>query len=508
MELRYSTRRASATALAAGALAMGALAAARPLLAGIVSVGVVTVSLAVVTVERMPRAFIVSLGALLSGYAFFGRSFAYLGAPPLYVGELVLTIGILALLVGSSLGPALRSPLIWLWLALALWGVARTVPYIDAYGMDALRDAVLWGYGAFALLVAAFLERSGYLPQVFQWYGRWLPWFTWWVPVSWAVTMFGEDRVPLLPGTTAPIIEFNPSCMAVHHAGIATFLLLGLHRGGAGPSRPRERRSDHLQWIVWFVGFCFILLRTRGGAVAGLAAIGFVLALRPAATRQIRLLAAFALMTTLAFFAFDLSFDTGGYRGKISPKEIAANFTSIVQPDKTDAAKRNGNKSWRLEWWNTILGYTVHGDLFWVGKGFGVNLADDDGFQVKPDHSLRSPHNGHLSFLARAGVPGAALWVLLQAGFAFILIQAYRRARRARDEWWQRVDIWILAYWMAFLINAAFDVFLEGPQGGIWFWSIFGFGIVAAEKQRRLFATARRQQVRSPAGLTRLGTVP
>jgi hypothetical protein len=32
-------------------------------------------------------------------------------------------------------------------------------------------------------------------------------------------------------------------------------------------------------------------------------------------------------------------------------------------------------------------------------------------------------------------------------------------------------------YWAAFLINATFDVFLEGPMGGIWFWSVFGTGI-------------------------------
>src|SRR5436190_5841527 len=317
MELRYSTRRASATAIAAGALAMGALAAARPLLAGIVSVGVVTVSLAVVTVERMPRAFIVSLGALLGGYAFFGRSFAYLGAPPLYVGELVLTIGILALLVTSGFGPALRSPLIWLWLALALWGAARTVPYIHIFGMDGFRDAVLWGYGAFAFLVAAFLERSGYLQQVFPWYGRWLPLFTWWVPVSWAATTLGAGRVPVLPGTTTPVVEFNPSCMAVHHAGIATFLLLGLHRGGTGPLRPRERRSDQLQWIVWFVGFCFIASWTRGGAVAAVASIVVVIFARPASVRRVGMLGLIALMVTLAFSAFDLSFDTGVYRGKI-----------------------------------------------------------------------------------------------------------------------------------------------------------------------------------------------
>ena len=26
--------------------------------------------------------------------------------------------------------------------------------------------------------------------------------------------------------------------------------------------------------------------------------------------------------------------------------------------------------------------YTVFGDYFWTGKGFGINLADDDGFQT------------------------------------------------------------------------------------------------------------------------------
>jgi len=25
--------------------------------------------------------------------------------------------------------------------------------------------------------------------------------------------------------------------------------------------------------------------------------------------------------------------------------------------------------------------YTIHGRYFWTGKGFGVNLADDDGFR-------------------------------------------------------------------------------------------------------------------------------
>jgi hypothetical protein len=30
---------------------------------------------------------------------------------------------------------------------------------------------------------------------------------------------------------------------------------------------------------------------------------------------------------------------------------------------------------------------------------------------------------------------------------------------------------------MAMLINASFDVALEGPMQGIWFWCLFGFGL-------------------------------
>ena len=77
-----------------------------------------------------------------------------------------------------------------------------------------------------------------------------------------------------------------------------------------------------------------------------------------------------------------------------------------------------------------ILDYTAFGDHFWTGKGYGINLADSDGFQVVWEGSpLRSPHNSHLTFLARSGVPGLALWALLQATVFFSLLRAYFRCR-------------------------------------------------------------------------------
>jgi hypothetical protein len=29
------------------------------------------------------------------------------------------------------------------------------------------------------------------------------------------------------------------------------------------------------------------------------------------------------------------------------------------------------------------------------------------------------------------------------------------------------------------MTNAAFDVFIEGPMGGIWFWTIYGIGLAS-----------------------------
>jgi hypothetical protein len=68
--------------------------------------------------------------------------------------------------------------------------------------------------------------------------------------------------------------------------------------------------------------------------------------------------------------------------------------------------------------------------------------------------------------------------------------------------------LWILAYWIAILVNGTFDVYLEGPPGGIWFWCVFGFGIAAVQVQRRLpargpveaTADGNAIQLSSPAG--------
>ena len=114
----------------------------------------------------------------------------------------------------------------------------------------------------------------------------------------------------------------------------------------------------------------------------------------------------------------------------VSADQIVQNIESIFT--NSDNENLAGSKEWRLLWWNTIIDYTIDGKYFWKGKGFGINLADDDGFQVEIDHSLRNPHNGHLTMLARGGVPMLALWAVCQLTLGYGLVSAAWSARRQR----------------------------------------------------------------------------
>ena len=163
-----------------------------------------------------------------------------------------------------------------------------------------------------------------------------------------------------------------------------------------------------------------------------------------------------------------------GLSRNVSVTQLVANLGSITGGDD---AQLDASKDWRLAWWTKIYGYTVDGPYFWVGKGFGVNLATDDGFQVDAEQSLRAPHSAHLEILARAGVPGLALWALLQLAFAAAILRAAAIARRIKEPAWIPLLGWVFVYWLAALVNGSFDVYLGGPQGGIWFWSMIGLGL-------------------------------
>lgn len=467
------------------ASALGVLAFRVPQMTLVGAAASVVFGLGLSAAGSLDRLFLGSLGLSLIGYAFLGRTFAYLGSFPVFVGEVVLGLGLLATIAQARRWTGSPSPLALGIAVYMLWGAIRTVPYFGTYGLDALRDAAAWGYALFAFLAYRSVITEGIIGRIPQWYARLLPWLLVWVSVALFLLSPSVRRLPF---------SVKPGDLAVHLAGAGAFLLSGLYVNTV--SKPgRLHLPERLLYLFWLLGCLFVLFFNRGGTLAILASVVVILLLRPIrAVRKIAWLGAVVLVATLASVVFDAKTEIRGREASVGA--IPRILSTISLPG---VSERRDTRKWRLDWWEKIWGYTVHGPYFWTGKGFGANLGTEDGFQVR-DGSLRSPHNGALSVLARSGVPGLAIWLVVQLAFAVGMVRAYFRALRAGSEHAAQLHLWILAYWLAALVNSCFDVYLEGPQGAIWFWSIVGFGMATQRGWKTRTAMQRAPDARWQLG--------
>jgi hypothetical protein len=111
---------------------------------------------------------------------------------------------------------------------------------------------------------------------------------------------------------------------------------------------------------------------------------------------------------------------------------------------------------------------------------WGLSTGFADGFQYGDSRDtapLRSPHNVHMTMLARAGVPGVTLWGAFLASWLCMVMHAMATAWLRGQTKWAGLFLFTGCWAMSFVINATFDVALEGPMQGIWFWCLVGFGI-------------------------------
>ena len=425
------------------------------------------------------RLYLGLLGLLLIGYAFGSRVFAYAGIGPIFVGEIVLISSLFVFVTGGITLSIFRSPIVWAIMLFALWGALNTFPYIGTYGQFALRDAVLWAYSIFALIAAATILRTGTLEKVLNWYGAWLPWFLVFVPVISFFTAVYWDRILTVFPLPIDRPTLKPGDIGVHLAGAAAFLALGLRNHFTSRPHKYRKAKEWLWWLFWTIGLMIAGSRSRGALLCMIIALAIVAVFR-VRTSVYKPISIFALVGIFAVIG-NISFSFGFVERAVSPVQILDNLVSVVSDDSHESLQ--GTKEWRLQWWTRIVDYTVFGENFWAGKGYGINLAKDDGF-LGDDPNLRSPHNGHLTVLARSGVVGLILWVALQGTVLWKLVIGHLQSKRERKDVLSRIYVWLIAYYFAFLINAGVDVYLEGPQGGIWFWCLIGFVIALTESHR------------------------
>ena len=405
---------------------------------------------------------------VLAGYVMMGKGFAYLGAPPLFVGELALLSGALVFfLLGSYLSSISTWPGLIL-TTLLVWTLIRTLPFIGTYGFDALRDSVLVVYGAFAFIVVSLvLEDVRRINVVIRYFAMLSVAFIFVTPITFSILWYSHELIPRWPGTPILIVWLKPGDVAVHLAGLTVFLL-------AGFGRPTLLRA-----VFMIAIFALISAASRSAMISFAlpVMVGCVLLGR---TRELIMFLVAASGVFIVWYVLEVAFlpyvEPGStLERSISARQIVENLLSVFGQSGTQT---EDTKLWRLYWWEIIIKDTIFGPNFWTGRGFGINLSIADGFQTTVNEApLRSPHNAHMTMLARAGVPGLFLWAMLMVTWFTMIGKTLLSTWRYRAEYESRVLIFTGCYVLAMLINSTFDVALEGPMQGIWFWCMMGFGI-------------------------------
>lgn len=422
----------------------------------------------------MVRAFEWTLLIVLMSYAFFDRGFAWFHVPgtPLFVGELTLAFGAATMMMHTApvMRAIRRSPAMRILLVFMAWGLGLLVLLGSQYGVDAIRDSVLWYYGAVSIFVVYLLVSNP--RRIRGWmtaFSKVIPWLLGWLFIAITLDSLLGSGPPFAPDSQVSIFSHSAGNSGVIAAICLVFIWLVDRDGRFYTPTMRLGLTATAGALLLFVA-----LKNRGGFVAG--AIGVVLILvflnRHRLDLVVILVGIATLLASVALVS-QVSVALFGAR-EISAEQFFENITSIVSPS-SGGHRQTSTTEWRLELWSRVLA-DVNSEFPITGYGPGPDLGKIYNVTTNVDVPLRNPHNSHVGVIARLGWVGFGLWVVLWSVWALLLLDL--RAKLARLG--RHAEAGLVALPMIgaamILVNAFFDPSIEGPQVGFWLWFLFGLG--------------------------------
>lgn len=420
----------------------------------------------------LQRLFLTCLFVLLTGYATMNKGFAYIGIPPLFVGEIVLLLGLLATLDARNIALILSDRVMVSVGLFMLWGAARTIPFLATTPFFALRDSVIWSYGLYAFCIVSALLSDRKSPiRLLTFFQNFATAFIYLFPICFFLTEIAGDSIPSWPDSNISIIELKIPDALVHISGIVALLMAGIVRS----SSPAK--------VVLMCGVLIGAARARSGFVAFVGAILLIGSLAPV-KRYLGIGFAIVMLAFGALWVSDLHIKLTNAR-ELSAQSITKGLEAITaintmgnwrngETVMREAGRLNGTVIWRAIWAGFLVEKTQR-EAPLAGFGFGRSL-NMPGLPLVVQRTTRSPHNGFVTIFARMGLVGLALWFGMLGVWFHAMISSNLRALRSGQFVWASIFMALPAYVLAALINACFDVSLEGPMIGIWFWSLIGMG--------------------------------
>jgi hypothetical protein len=392
-------------------------------------------------------------------YVFLNKGIAYT-----YLVEALWLFGILLLFINRK-----KVELIWNKISkLILFFIAISFIYIlrgfTKYDLvDLIRDSFIFQYGWFVFILFLFKEKLEIIWETLFFIYKWFPFVA---LLNFILQYFVPFFETVAPFGGIPILLYKNGDMGVQLL-ISTLLLLYTFE------------NKTLKWrvvlsLVIALDFLILASYSRSGIVAFLASMLCFIYFNKDIQLQsrVRLLIKFLPIILLIVTPIYINIKVAeNFQGRaVGLEQIKNNFSSIVG-GTTDATSEN-NVVWRLVWWAKIIDYSLSPPNFFIGKGLGINLATDDDI-LTLDDSLRSPHNFHLNIMARFGVLLFMIWT-------YFLIQLLKPLFKKQL---QGKRLLIGCILLAFLLNASFDVFLEGPMGAFPFWTWMGLYLIAEDQE-------------------------
>jgi hypothetical protein len=390
-------------------------------------------------------------------YVFLNKGVAYT-----YLVEALWLFGILLLLMHRKKVELIwnkTTKLILFFIAISCIYILRGFAKYDI--LDLIRDSFIFQYGWFVFILFLFKDKIEQVWETLFFIYKWFPFVAllnfilqYFVPFFETVTPFGG----------IPILLYKNGDMGVQLL-ISTLLLLYTFE-----KKPLKWRV--LLSLVIALDFLILASYSRSGIVAFLSSmLCFIyfnkdIQLQSRVRLLLKYLPVILLIVTPIYINIKV---TENFQGRsVGFEQIKNNFSSIIG-GTTDATSED-NVVWRLVWWAKILDYSFSAPNFFIGKGLGMSLATDDDI-ITLDENLRSPHNFHLNIMARFGVLIFLIWTYCLIQVLKPLFKKQLIARR----------LLIGCILLAFLINASFDVFLEGPMGAFPFWTWVGLYLLSEE---------------------------
>ena len=392
-------------------------------------------------------------------YVFLNKGVAYT-----YLVEVLWLFGILLLLMHRKKVELIwnkSTKLILFFIVISFVYILRGFTKYDI--LDLIRDSFIFQYGWFVFILFLFKEKLDIIWQTLFFIYKWLPFVA---LLNFILQYFVPFFETVAPFGGIPILLYKNGDMGVQLL-ISTLLLL------------YSFENKTLKWrvllsLVIALDFLILASYSRSGIVAFLASmLCFIyfnkdIQLQSRVRLLIKYLPIILLVVTPIYINIKV---TENFQGRaVGLEQIKNNFSSIVG-GTTDATSEN-NVVWRLVWWAKIIDYSLSSPNFFIGKGLGMYLATDDDI-ITLDDSLRSPHNFHLNIMSRFGVLIFMIWM-------YFLIQLLKPLFKKQL---QGKRLLIGCILLAFLLNASFDVFLEGPMGAFPFWTWLGLYLLTEDQE-------------------------